>query len=133
MAKQSLNPDTLFNSVQYGFSQVVVAQGNRTVCFSGQVAWDVDQNIVGENDLQAQVWQSLRNVETAVTSANGTLNDIVVLRIYIVHDWMDKTAPVSEALREFFPENPPASTWIGVHSLARPEFLIEIEGTAVVD
>ncbi|VAW40328.1 hypothetical protein MNBD_CHLOROFLEXI01-3734, partial [hydrothermal vent metagenome] len=79
------------------------------------------------------VWQSLRNVETAVTAANGTLNDIVALRIYIVQAWMDKTAPVSEALREFFPENPPASTWIGVQSLARPEFLIEIEGTAVVD
>ena len=132
MAKQSLNPDSLFNSVQYGFSQIVVAQGSRTVYFSGQVAWDENQNIVGENDLRAQVWQSLRNVETAVSTAGATLNDIAALRIYIVQDWMDKTAPVSEGLKQFFPESPPTATWIGVQSLARPEFLIEIEGTAVI-
>ena len=133
MTKQSLNPKTLFNSLQYGFSQIVVAQGQRTVHFSGQVAWDEHENIVGENDLRAQVWQSLRNVETAVTTAGATLNDIVALRIYIVQSWMDKTAPVSEGLKEFFPENPPATTWIGVYGLARPEFLIEIEGTAVFE
>lgn len=133
MAKTSLNPDSLFPSRQYGFSQIVVAEGRRTVYWSGQVAWDENQNIVGENDLRAQVWQSLRNVETAVTHAGGTLNDIVSLRIYIRHDWMDKTAPVSEGLKAFFPgDNPPAATWIGVQSLARPEFLIEIEGTAVL-
>jgi enamine deaminase RidA (YjgF/YER057c/UK114 family) len=130
MTKKSLNPKSLFNSVQYGFSQIVVAQGGHTVYFSGQVAWDENENIVGENDLRAQVWQSLRNVETAVTTAGATLNDIIALRIYIVQSWMDKTAPVSEGLKEFFPENPPAATWIGVYGLARPEFLIEIEGTA---
>ena len=131
MFKISLNPETLFNSMQYGFSQIVVAQGSRTVYFSGQVAWDENENIVGENDLRAQVWQSLRNVETAATTAGATLNDIVALRIYIVQDWMDKTAPVSDGLKAFFPKNPPATTWIGVYGLARPEFLIEIEGTAV--
>lgn len=133
MSKNSLNPDTLFNSLQYGFSQIVVTQGSRTVYFSGQVAWDENENIIGENDLRAQVWQSLRNVETAVTTAGATLNDIVALRLYIVQSWMDKTAPVSEGLKEFFPDNPPATTWIGVYGLARPEFLIEIEGTAVID
>jgi enamine deaminase RidA (YjgF/YER057c/UK114 family) len=134
MTKTSINPQALFDSVQYGFSQIVVAQGSRTVYWSGQVAWDENQNIVGENDLRAQVWQALRNVETAVTTAGGTLDDVVSLRIYIRHDWMDETAPVSEGLKAFFPgDNPPTATWIGVPSLARPEFLIEIEGTAVLD
>ncbi len=132
MSKQSLNPKTLFNSLQYGFSQIVVAEGQRTVHFSGQVSWDENENIVGENDLRAQVWQSLKNVETAVTTAGATLNDIVTLRIYIVQSWMNQTAPVSAGLKGFFPENPPATTWIGVYGLARPEFLIEIEGTAVI-
>ncbi len=133
MSKTSLNPASLFNSLQFGFSQIVVAQGSRTVYFSGQVAWDEHQNIIGENDLRAQVWQSFRNVATAVAAAGGTLEDIVALRIYIVHDWMDRTAPVSEGLKTFFPDNPPATTWIGVYGLARPEFLIEVEGTAVID
>jgi 2-iminobutanoate/2-iminopropanoate deaminase len=133
MSKTSLNPNSLFNSLQFGFSQIVVAQGSRTVYFSGQVAWDEHRNIIGENDLRAQVWQSLRNVATAVTTAGGTLADVVALRIYIRHDWMDRTAPVSEGLKAFFPgDQPPATTWIGVQSLARPEFLVEVEGTAVL-
>lgn len=66
MTKISLNPDDLFNSRQYGFSQIVAAQGSRTVYLSGQVVRDENQRIVGENDLRAQVWQRLRNVETAV-------------------------------------------------------------------
>ena len=73
MSKTTINPETLFNSLQYGFSQIVVAQGQRTVHFSGQVAWDENENIVGENDLRAQVWQSLKNVETAVMSINKTI------------------------------------------------------------
>jgi enamine deaminase RidA (YjgF/YER057c/UK114 family) len=40
---------------------------------------------------------------------------------------------VGIALRELFSGNRPASTWIGVSALADPEFLIEIEATAVLD
>lgn len=134
MKKRSFNPDSLYNSRQYGFSQVVAAEGGRLVFFSGQVAWDAEQNVVGENDLRAQVWQALRNVEAAVQAAGGGLENVVALRIYIRDDWMDRAAAVREAMREFFPgDHPPTSTWIGVASLARPAFLIEVEGTAVVD
>ncbi len=38
-----------------------------------------------------------------------------------------------QAFRNLEKENPPASTWIGVSALADPEFLIEIEATAVLD
>lgn len=134
MAKKSINPDSLFASQQYGFSQIVVAQGNQTVYFSGQVAWDKDHNIVGENDLRAQVWQSLENLKIAVTVAGGTLEDIVAMRIYIVHNFMEDSECISEALKNFFPgKDSPAATWVGISSLARPEFLVEIEATAVLD
>ena len=134
MSKTSINPDSLFNSKRYGFSQIVVAQGSRAVYFSGQVAWDEDEQIVGAGDLRAQVWRALENVKTAVSAAGGSLDDVVALRIYILHDWMDKTAPVSAGLKAFFPgDHPPTATWIGVQSLARPEFLIEIEVVAVLD
>jgi len=38
MPKQYLNPKELFPSLQYGFSQIVTAHGDRTVYLSGQVA-----------------------------------------------------------------------------------------------
>ena len=134
MPKQYLNPETLFPSLPIGFSQAVVSQGSKTVYLSGQTAWDANKQIVGGNDLGEQTRQSLRNVQLGVEAAGGTLADVVSLRIYIVSPKPGDTGPVGEALREFFSaDKPPASTWIGVMSLAMPEFLIEIEAIAVID
>ena len=134
MPKEYVNPKTLFASLPHGFSQVVVASGRKTVYISGQTAWDVQKQIVGGASLLEQARQSLRNVQAAVEAAGGTLKDVVVLRIYIVGYQPDSAGAVGSALREFFSqENPPASTWIGVSALAVPDFLIEIEATAVLD
>ena len=132
MTKQHLNPPTLFQGPQYGFSQIVVASGGRSVFISGQVAWDSNQRIVGEN-LGDQARQALRNLETAVRAAGGTLHDIVCMRIYVVERARTELAEIASALREFFPANPPASSWIGVSFLAVPEFLVEIEAQAVLE
>ena len=133
MTKHAINPDTLFDSLQYGFSQIVVSQGRRQVHISGQVAWDANGDLVGGDDLHAQTFEAFRNLEKAIRAAGGTLKDIVSLRIYIVERVMAQSAPVSEALQAFFPDDPPASTWIGVRTLAREAFLIEIEALAVLD
>jgi len=134
MSKKYLNPDSLFPSVQHGFSQVVVASGRKMVFISGQTAWDVHKKIIGGDDPIEQVKQALRNVQAAIEATGGTLNDIISLRIYIVNYQPQNAEAVSIALREFFSStNPPASTWIGVSALAVPEFLIEIEATAVLD
>ena len=134
MSKQYINPDSLFPSLNSGFSQIVCASGSKTVYISGQVAWDADKQIVGGTDLGQQTRQTLRNVQTAVEAAGGTLADIVALRIYLVNYKSRPNDEVGEALRDFFPkERRPASTWIGVTSLAVPDFLVEIEATAALE
>jgi enamine deaminase RidA (YjgF/YER057c/UK114 family) len=134
MPKQHVNPKTLFPSLPYGFSQIVVASGKRTAFISGQTAWDAQKKIVGGTSLLEQARQALRNVQAAVEAAGGTLDDVVALRIYIVNYQTESAAAVGGALRELFSRSdPPASTWIGVSALAVPEFLIEIEATAVLD
>ena len=132
MPKEHVNPTTLFPSVQHGFSQVVIASGRKAVFISGQTAWNANKQIVGRS-LGEQCKQALRNVRTAVEAAGGTLGDIVALRIYIVNQAMSDTAAVGNAIREAFTTNPPTSTWIGVSALAVPEFLVEIEATAVLE
>jgi 2-iminobutanoate/2-iminopropanoate deaminase len=127
-----VNPASLFPSVEHGFSQVVIASGTKTVFISGQTAWDANKRIVGRN-LGEQARQALHNVKAAVEAAGGTLSDIVALRIYIVHHVAQNVEAVGSALRDVFTTNPPTSTWIGVSSLAVPEFLIEIEATAVLE
>lgn len=59
MKKECLNPTTLFDSRQYGFSQVVSVRPERMIFISGQVAWDNNQKIVGKNDLKKQTEKSV--------------------------------------------------------------------------
>jgi 2-iminobutanoate/2-iminopropanoate deaminase len=134
MPKEYVNPSSLFPSLPHGFSQVVVASGRKMVFISGQTALDVRKKIVGGDSVLEQARQAFRNLRKAIEAAGGTLKEIVALRIYIVNYQPESATAVGTALREFFsPENPPASTWIGASALAAPEFLIEIEATAVLD
>ena len=134
MPKEYLNPETLFPSLPIGFSQIVVASGGKTVYISGQTAWDAEKRIVGGTDLGQQARQALRNLRAAVEAAGGTLADVVSLRLYVVDYKRGDAAAVGAALREFFSsERPPASTWLGISSLAVADFLIEIEATAVIE
>ena len=134
MSKEYVNPNSLFPSLPHGFSQVVIATGRKLVFISGQRAWDTRKNIVGGDSVLEQARQAFRNLEKAMEAAGGTLKDIVTLRIYVVDYQAECGTAVGTILRETFsPQNPPASTWIGVSALAVPEFLIEIEATAVLD
>jgi enamine deaminase RidA (YjgF/YER057c/UK114 family) len=134
MPKQHLNPETLFPSLPIGFSQGVVTQGGRTVYLSGQTAWDANKQIIGGNDIGEQTRQALRNIQLAVEAAGGSRYDLMSLRIYVVKPGPRDIEAVGDALREFFSaQAPPASTWIGVTSLAVEDFLIEIEAIAVIE
>ena len=85
------------------------------------------------NSFLEQARQAFRNLEKAMQAVGGTLRDVVALRIYVVNYEAESGTAVGVALREFFPANPPASSWIGVAALADSEFLIEIEATAVLE
>lgn len=133
MPKQYLNPPELFNSTQYGFSQMVITKQGKLVFMSGQVAWDSNEQIVS-NDFEIQTRKSFENVQIAIEKAGGTLSDIVMLRLYIVNYNEEKGHIVGTVLRDFFGiETPPASTWISVNGLANPDFLIEIEAQGVIN
>ena len=132
MTRLTINPANLFDSRQYGFSQVIIAEGTRTIYCSGQVSWDEDEQI-GSGDLGEQTRSSLRNVERAVSAAGGKLDDVVSLRIYIAGEHIRNTGAIRQALLDTFgSENPPAATWIGVTALANPAFAVEIEAIAVL-
>lgn len=133
MAKNVINPPQLFDSLQYGFSQIVVSQGRKTIHVSGQVAWDENEQLVGKGDLREQVFKSMENLKVALACAGATLKDVVSLRIYIVDSLINESKGVNEGLKAYFPLNPPASTWIGVSGLAGDGLLVEIEATAMID
>lgn len=133
MDKQCINPKELFPSVQYGFSQIVVSNPGKMVFISGQVAWDENMNVVGANDLKVQTQKAIDNLKIAIASAGGTLENIVMLRIYKVDYKSGDGTIISEILKKNFgATSPPASTWVSVQGLANEGFMIEIEAQAVL-
>lgn len=133
MIKKCINPKELFNSTQYGFSQIVVSDPGKIVFISGQVAWDENEDIVGGNDLRIQTQKAIDNLKTAIESAGGSLENIVMLRIYKVDYEKKDGAIINEILKKNFGTSaPPASTWISVKGLANEGFMIEIEAQAII-
>ena len=133
MDKQCINPKELFPSVQYGFSQIVVSNPGKMIFISGQVAWDENMHLVGANDLKVQTQKAIDNLKIAMESVGGTLENIVVLRIYKVDYKSGDGTIISEILKKNFgATSPPASTWVSVKGLANEGFMIEIEAQAVL-
>ncbi len=133
MDKECINPPTLFPSTEYGFSQIVSAQPGKMVFISGQVAWDENRNLVGENDLLKQTEKAIANLKIAMSAAGGTLENIVMLRIYKVNYQQADGAIISKVLQDNFgTQNPPATTWLSVQGLANEGFMIEIEAQAII-
>lgn len=133
MKKKCLNPKELFNSTQYGFSQIVIAEGSRMVFISGQVGWDENQKIVGKDDLKKQTEKAFENLKLAIQKVGGTMENIVMLRLYLVNYQQQDGAIISDALKKYFgTTSPPASTWINVQGLANEDFLIEVEAQAMI-
>ena len=133
MPHQRINPPTLFDSAPFGFTQVVKSQGSATVYCSGQTSWDKNGQLVGAGDFAAQCREALQNVGRALTAAGASPRDVVHLRFYVVNYSPDCLPVIGQAMTEFCgADHLPASTLLGVACLALPEFLVEVEATAVI-
>jgi enamine deaminase RidA (YjgF/YER057c/UK114 family) len=112
-----------------GFSQtVVVKTGNfKTLYISGQIGDGAD--------LEAQTIATFQNLEKQLQNCNATFKDVVKMNTYIVNFNPEIDLPIFRKVRKEFlgTENYPASTLVGVESLGRQEWLIEIEAIAVVE
>lgn len=135
MAKEFINPPALPNWEQ-SFTQVIVVSQDtaRTVYVSGQVAVDEHQNLIGAGDLGAQALRAFQNLETALVAAGASTTDVVKLNIYVKDYKPEDAALIGAALGNYFPQkNLPTSTWLGVQSLAREGFLIEVDAIALIE
>jgi enamine deaminase RidA (YjgF/YER057c/UK114 family) len=135
MKKEFLNPPELPNWSDT-FSQVVVVDGapGRTIYVSGQVSVDANHNVVGRGDLATQAEWAFQNLAKALAQARATPEDVVRLGIYVKDYRSDQVETIRAAMRKVFTSDKlPASTWLGVQSLALEDLLIEVEATAVVE
>lgn len=129
MRKQQVNPWEWQDAL--GFSQAWRVEGADAIVFvSGQVALSPDGMVVGEDDFEAQVRQVFENLRTVVEQAGAGLESIVKLTVFLTD--MGKLRDYGRVKAEFFGDKQPASTAVGVTSLARPELMLEVEAMAVL-
>ena len=100
------------------------------VCTAGMLALDASGNLVGAGDVGAQTRQVMENIKAILEAAGGSLEDVVYNMIFLA-DIGDYQA-MNEVYGSYFPENPPARACVQA-GLVKPEFLVEIAATAVID
>jgi enamine deaminase RidA (YjgF/YER057c/UK114 family) len=109
--------------------QAVVAGG--TVFLRGQVGQDLDTaESVGMGDAAAQAEQAMRNIERLLGEAGSRLEEICKIVIYLT-DIRYREA-VYGVVGKWLKGVYPVSTGLVVEALARPEWLVEIDATAVI-
>ena len=134
MSTEALQPEQLFPSAPFGFSQVVVSTGSRHIHCAGQTAWDTKMQLVGGLDLGKQMRKALENVGHALEAAGASPANVVRTIIFVVDYQREYAEVIGQAMAEFFgTDRLPASTLIGVQALAMPQFLVEVQATAVID
>jgi enamine deaminase RidA (YjgF/YER057c/UK114 family) len=109
-----------------GYSRAV--QIGNTIEVTGTVA--VDENgIVGKGDFYKQTKFIITKIEGVLKQAGFTLKDVVRTRMFVtnISHWEE----VGRAHGEFFREIKPATTMVEISALIEPDFLVEIEATAV--
>ena len=133
MSRQSFQPADLFPSADFGFAQVVAAEGKKLIFCAGQTAWDKDNNLIGGDDLGKQMEKTLENIEIALAEAGATMKDVCRLTIYIVNYNPGMLDTIGAELNKAFDKDAlPANTLLGIQALALPDFLVEMEATAVI-
>ena len=124
------NPDTVARPVGNYAQAVRVETAEATwIYVSGQVALDLDGNLVGAGDLRAQTRQVYENLQAILAADGATFDDVVKANTYLTT--ADDIAGMREE-RDGFLSEPPASTAVRISALVVPGALIEVDLVAVI-
>ena len=111
-----------------GYSRAVKI-GN-TVEVTGTVAVDDNSNLVGGNDAYEQTKFIIQKIEIVLQRAGASLKDVVRTRMFVTD--ISRWEEYGKAHGEFFKNIKPCTTMVEVSKLISPEYLVEIEATAIL-
>ena len=111
-----------------GYSRAVKV-GN-TIEVTGTVAVDDNSNLVGGNDAYEQTKFIIQKIESVLQKAGASLNHVVRTRMFVTD--ISRWEEYGRAHGEFFKDIKPCTSMIEVKGLIAPEYLVEIEATAVI-
>lgn len=111
--------------------QTVVTRGGRTVYMRGQCPQNLDdaKNIESHDPVE-QTHKVMQNIRQLIEEAGGQMQHLVKVVVYIT-DVRHREA-IYRVMGEYIRGVHPVSTGLVVQALARPEWLVEIDATAVI-
>jgi len=123
-----LNPPSLPDASEIGYSQISIVEAGRMAYVSGQVAWRPGGEPVPA-DLAEQMKIVAANAGSALEVLGATPADIVIARCFMTDLTPDRLEQVVPPLLDFFAGANPCLTGIGVAALAAPDLQVELELT----
>lgn len=130
MPLELINPPGL--PVPATYSHVAVATGSTLVFIAGQEPEDAQGHLVGPGDLAAQARQVFANLGVALAAAGASPGQVAKITIYVVHHRPEYLAVIEAARVTLFGDHRPPDTVVGVETLSRPQYLIEVDAIAVL-
>ena len=111
--------------------QAVVTEGGKTVWMRGQCPQNLDDGgNIDSVDPAEQTHKVMKNIKQLIEETGGTMNHLVKIVVYIT-DIKNREA-IYQVIGEYTKDVYPVSTGLVVERLARPEWLVEIDATAVI-
>jgi enamine deaminase RidA (YjgF/YER057c/UK114 family) len=112
-------------------SQAVVAKGGSIVFLRGQCPQDLDtaENIASSDPVE-QTHKVMQNIRQLVQECGGEMAHVTKLVVYLTD--VRHREPVYRTMGEYIKGVFPVCTGLTVVALARPEWLVEIDATAVI-
>ena len=124
-----IQPVTVHDTRAYAYAHAV--RMGDLIFVAGQVARDVEGNLVGKGDVRAQTEQVFRNLRAVLEAAGSGMHKVGKVTVFITR--LEYRPIVHEVRSRVFKEagHLPASTLAVVASLADPDWLVEIEAVAL--
>lgn len=111
-----------------GYSRAVKI-GN-TIEITGTVAINENNEVIGKDDAYAQTRFVIEKIGRVLEQAGASLKDVVRTRLFVTD--ISRWEEYGRAHGEFFAEIKPCTTMVEVSALISPDYLIEIEATAIL-
>ena len=125
-----INPEGIDKPETY--SHVAIATGARMIFIAGQVAEDVDGNLIGGTDMAQQARQVFANIGRALAAAGARPEHVTKLTIFVANYSRVYLSQIEEGRVSLFGAHTPTDTLVGVAALSHPEYMLEVDAIAVV-
>lgn len=97
---------------------------------TGTVSVDENSMLVGKDDAYGQTKYILEKIKTVLEHAGASMQDVVRTRIFVTD--ISRWEEYGRAHGEYFRNIKPCTSMIEVSALIAPEYLVEIEATAIM-